>query len=979
METKTGIAQRESQVESGSTHIEAVRKIDGRRVLVFASHPADEVFGCGGAIMRHLSANDMLRIIVVSDGATANEATLPISSDELRREESRRAAHIMGCGEPEFWGLPYLGAEYGERLIQRIVETIENSNADLVYAPSILEADIDSHVLAMSAVEAVRRHGGKLKLAMYELSAPMARPDTLLDISDLRARKQEAIACFSSCLGERPYDQLVAALNRFRTFGLPSSVVAAEAYFLTSGEEQDEDSLFMYGPDYARQRQQAVSVSSKDRDKVSVLVRSMDRPLLQDALDSLALQTYCNIEVVVIDAGGKGHRHVGAWCGRFPLRVISVGEALKRSRAANVGLDNAIGDYCLFLDDDDWLAPDHISRLVAAIRDDRLCRVAYAGVGVRSSDRKKMDVDPFNKEFSVGRLRSGNFIPIHAVLFARSLVNQGLRFDEAFDVYEDWDFLLQLAHASPFRHVNVVSAFYRASGTSGVGIHANEELQRQSRGRIFEKWRSRWSGAQIDEMVQASVGFGLQKQNQFEEVQQALTQARATLDSVSASLDKAHSTLEEKDRRLTQLAEGVTDLKSQLAERENRLAEQEGRLQVLNSRLYEMLHSTSWRAAAPIRWVGKVVLNVKRVARAVALRITSTLLGKKPWPQGTPFVSQGFAGETIGEPAPNPECPLISVVMPVYNACRTDKRFLLSAMESISNQTYPNVELVIVDDGSTDDTRQVCEDFIAAHPSLRTQFLSKVNGGQSAARNLGVKACNGEYVGFLDQDDEWYDDKLARVVPWLGNKKIDVIYTDSDSIDGTGQVTLGKIHRNHNCGWPHPKKAIEDILFKDIFVMPGLMTIKKEVFERVGGFDENLSGYEDDDLFLRLFENSNVFYLPISTLRWRIYGDNYSFSHRMLTSRTYYWKKLLNGYSANGLNRFRTHMISLRFFWQFMSQSAAQYQAGNDLCWKSLAGAKEIMSRIPMVQRVLFSFVFLLPDRLVLAMLARSGNFVRSS
>ena len=979
MEIDTGNAQETNDAASAHAQVEFVRKIDGCRVVVFASHPADEVFGCGGAIMRHVSEGDLLRVIVVSDGATQHDAIRSITLDEQRRNESRRAAIVMASCEPEFWGLPFQGTEYGERLIQRIVASINDFQADLVYAPSILEDDADSRALAMSAVEAVRRCGGKLKLALYELGAPMARPDVLLDISDLRERKQHAIACFASYLCERPYDQLIAALNRFRAFAMPSSVVAAEAYFVTCSEVYVEDSLYIYGSAYASQRQDVVSIASADTLMVSVLVRSMDRPLLQDALKSLALQTYPNIEVLVIDAGGKEHRPVGSWCGRFPLRVISTGEPLKRSKAANVGLDNAVGEYCLFLDDDDWLAPDHVSGLVEAIRNDHQCRAAYAGVGVRNSARKAMDIQPFNKEFSEARLRSGNFIPIHGVLFARSLVDHGLRFDEEFDVYEDWDFLLQLAQVTPFRHVDKVSAFYRASGTSGVGIHANQELQHQGRGRIFEKWKSKWSGAQLDDMVQSSFNFGWQKQGQFEKTQQALIQVQSTLDNVNSALETALSNLAEREQRVSQLDVRVSDLEHGLAEKGTLLAESEARIRVLNNRLYEVLHSTSWRFATPIRWAGKIVLEAKRISRHVVVRLTSTVLGKRPWPPGLPVVSQGFAGEAIGEPAMNSESPLISVVMPVYNACRTDKRFLLSALESIFNQTYQNVELVIVDDGSTDDTRQVCEDFLSRHPTLRAQYLSKENGGQSSARNLGVKASNGEYVGFLDQDDEWYANKLERVVPWLSDKKIDVLYTDSDSIDGTGKVTLGGIHRNHNCGWPHPKGAVEDILFKDIFVMPGLMTIKKEAFERIGGFDENLSGYEDDDLFLRLFESANVFYLPISTLRWRIYGDNYSFSHRMLASRTYYWKKLLDVYTANGTNRFRKHMISLRFFWQFMSQSATQYEAGSDLCWKSLTGAKEVLSQLPLLQRVLFSLVFLFPDRLVLAMLARSGSFVRSA
>lgn len=382
---------------------------------------------------------------------------------------------------------------------------------------------------------------------------------------------------------------------------------------------------------------------------------------------------------------------------------------------------------------------------------------------------------------------------------------------------------------------------------------------------------------------------------------------------------------------------------------------------------------------APLSVLVWLAVMLRQTAKRLLFPVSRAVLGQRPWPIGHPYVSQGFAGEAIKRPASTGESPLISVIMPVYNACRINKLFLLRALESIAKQTYSNVELIIVDDGSTDDTRKVCEEFLVEHPALRAKYLCKENGGQSVARNFGATACQGEYIGFLDQDDEWYENKLEEVVPWLTDKSIDVLYTDSDVIDGEDQVTFKSIHQTEKYGWPHPKSSIEDILFKDIFVMPGLMTIKKSAFEQVAGFDENLSGYEDDDLFLRLFENFNVFYLPIPTLRWRLYGDNYSFSHRMVTSRIYFWKKLLKNYTKHGADRFRVHTISLRFFWQFMGQSKMQYEAGSELCWSSMGGAKEIVPSLPLLQRALFSFVFLFPDRVVLPFLMRGREIVRGA
>lgn len=372
----------------------------------------------------------------------------------------------------------------------------------------------------------------------------------------------------------------------------------------------------------------------------------------------------------------------------------------------------------------------------------------------------------------------------------------------------------------------------------------------------------------------------------------------------------------------------------------------------------------------------KIIKAVRCIIQRTGLRRRiAYLLGMTSWPDGDQKISQGFTEEELQTPGTNVDNPFISAIMPVYNACRSDKRYFLGALESVANQSYKNIELIIVDDGSTDESRGVCDNFLSTRSDLRARYFSKKNGGQSSARNYGVKQCNGEYIAFIDQDDEWYRDKLEQVVPWLGHKSIDVLYTDADIIDHEGNVIHRRIHQSLSVGWPHPKKTVEDILFKDIFVMPGLMTIKKETFESIGGFDENMSGYEDDDLFLRLFEKSKIFYLPVSTLKWRLYGENYSFSRRMLTSRSYYWKKLMKNYTDNGTNRTRRHMISLRFFWEFIYRALDQYNAGNELHVGSIDGAREIVPFLPGFPRIMFRVAFLLPHKVIMnaAVLARKA------
>lgn len=976
---------------------EVLHKIESRRVLVFAAHPTDAIIGCAGAVMRHVDAGDALRIIVATNNAAHADDVQRVDRAKQLWAASCSAAKILGCSEPESLELPHGCLVYGEDLVQRIVAMIEADEIELVYVTSIFEKGINRHALAMSVVEAVRRSRGGVKLAMYALYTPMPRRNIVIDVSDCLERKEKAIACLSSLLNDYSSCQQESESDQFWSRESEEHLDSEEAYFVSISDILKSDFLEIYSSEYWRQNVKGLTFNNPSSPKVSVIVRSVDRPYLQDALNSLALQTYPTLEVLVINARGTAHTFPGTNCGRFPQTLLSTGAPMNRVQAANFGLVNATGEYILFLDDDDWLAPNHVSGLIAALQNNRNNQVAYAGVSVRDENRVEMAILPFNWNYSAGRLRSGNYIPIHAMIFARSLLERGVHFDESFDVYEDWDFILQLSQLTEFSHVDTVSAYYRASGTSGVGIHADAALQHQSRVRIFEKWGHMWSGEQLDAMVQSTISFEKEKhiqqqQNTLGQLEQAhlaltdahsklnavhsdyknldaeLTQSRTKLAQSNAQLDRVNLNLEAKNDQLEKLTLSISELEKQLVAKDLDL-------QIINGRLFDMIHSASWRVSAPIRWFGEAKVNLKHGI----YKVIASIIGKKTWPAGPPIVTQGFCGEEITKPASTGKRPLVSVIMPVYNACRADKRFLLRAIESIANQTYSNVELIIVNDGSTDDTQAVCQEYLSLHPNLRAQFLNKKNGGQSEARNFGAKACNGDYVGFLDQDDEWYENKLEQVIPWLENENIDVIYTDSDSIDGDDKVTLGSIHKKHNCGWPHPKKSIDDILFKDIFVMPGLMTIKKTAFDKIGGFDAKLSGYEDDDLFLRLFETCRIFYLPTPTLRWRMYGDNYSFSHRMLTSRSYYWKKLLTNYTNGGKDELRTQMISLRFFWEFLNQSVAQYLVNSELCWASLNGAKEISPYLPRMPRILFSLIFLLPNKIILESIVRGRKLIRST
>lgn len=591
----TTACSRQEYMEAKIVPYEAVLKIVGHRVLVIAPHPDDEVFGCGGAIMRHADAGDVLQIVIVTNGEYLADFAQQLAHSEMRQTESRRAAAMMGCSIPIFWGMPDRGLEYGELLVERIAQAIGALEADLVYAPSVFEMHPDHRAIGMAALEAVRRSPAKPQLAMYEVGIPMPRINTLLDISDLTDRKQRAMMCFGSQLSEQAYDKHITALNEYRTYTLGKHVSAAEAYFLASADAVSTDFLGVFASEHERQRRLGLAIVSEDVPLVSVLIRNLGRPLLDEALDSVALQTYSHIEVVVVNAQASAHRKLSDICGRFPMRVVNTVEAISLSQAANIALDNAKGDFLIFLDDDDWLAPDHIANLVSSILVHADRKVAYAGVELRGEDRQPLDLKPFNEPFSAGRLRGDDYIPLLSVLFSQKLSGNNVRFDERLDAYEDWDFLLQLSALTKFVHVDRVSAYVRTMGAPGANDTGSDTTNRSAKDQIFTKWKAIWSGGQIDELVNAKTNTA----------QQRIHHLNIQLDQRNTRIFDQENALSTMGKKVDEVGATVTELRAQLREKDQSLCASEARIQ-------EVFASTSWKFSYPIRWVGRLARYAKR-------------------------------------------------------------------------------------------------------------------------------------------------------------------------------------------------------------------------------------------------------------------------------------------------------------------------------------------------------------------------------
>ena len=216
-------------------------------------------------------------------------------------------------------------------------------------------------------------------------------------------------------------------------------------------------------------------------------------------------------------------------------------------------------------------------------------------------------------------------------------------------------------------------------------------------------------------------------------------------------------------------------------------------------------------------------------------------------------------------------------------------------MRSVISQSLPCAELIVVDDGSTDDGPEIVGRLASEYP---IKFLHKVNGGQSSARNLGAAHAIGDLIALLDQDDIWYPNHLeALVQPFLEKRipELGWVYSNLDEIDINGQMVCRSFLSS--LGTEHPKRDVFSCLKQDMFILPSASLISLKAFREVGGFDENLSGYEDDDLFLRLFRSGfDNEYVDTPLSQWRIYDESSSYSSRMRQSRSIYARKLLAAY-----------------------------------------------------------------------------------
>ena len=211
---------------------------------------------------------------------------------------------------------------------------------------------------------------------------------------------------------------------------------------------------------------------------------------------------------------------------------------------------------------------------------------------------------------------------------------------------------------------------------------------------------------------------------------------------------------------------------------------------------------------------------------------------------------------------------IFSVIIPTYNR----EKALHTAVLSVLNQTYKNFELIIVDNGSTDDTKKIVAEL--QKYDKRVQYIYQANSGSPAgSRNTGIKNAKFSWISFLDSDDIWKPQKLEEVQMMISNYQ-DKIIAISHWEEQTKDEVVQKILRH---GQTHSKSPYLDLLLRGNCYSTSAMTVKKEALLKVGSFNESREyiTVEDYDLWLKLAKIGKIISIPKTLGEFRV-GDNLS-------------------------------------------------------------------------------------------------------
>jgi len=605
---------------------------------------------------------------------------------------------------------------------------------------------------------------------------------------------------------------------------------------------------------------------------VSILIRSTDRETLEQTLKSVALQIYDFIEVWVI-AATPDHKDLPQSVGRFPLHFAPTSLGLSRTQAANKALDSAQGRFALFLDDDDWIAPEHVQQLVLALQENAGFKAAYSQANLVDIKGNDLQTELMGKPYEKSHLICFNLFVLHTVLFDVSLREAGCRFDEALVIFEDWDFWLQVSEQTDFFFVQKPTAFYRIHDSSGV--HQQAAFTGEAYQQIYSKWLAHWHPEDIAQLMLRN-WTEIAKGSALQETQVALKQTQASLQQTQDELAQAKSQCEivsaKLHEKLSEL-ENFTEIKNGNA----------AKIQSLENIIGLMQNSRSWRWTRAVRGLGHIVRQVRQLTlqqggfKKALTKSVKVLFQSGPqglanavqraneqsftyaqWMEQNEPASSSYTGLKVSALTWHTQ-PLVSIIMPTYNS---PLNFLAQAIESVKAQVYPHWQLCIADDASSDKRVQAFLEEVAAKDSRISVVLRSQNGHISESSNSALSIAKGEWVALLDHDDLLHPLALYELVKCLQqHPEANIVFSDEDKVDEQG-ARFG----------PYFKTDYNPELMWAQNMISHLGCYRKSVLDEVGGFRKGFEGSQDYDLALRVIQRSSalqIVHIPKVLYHWR--------------------------------------------------------------------------------------------------------------
>ncbi len=233
---------------------------------------------------------------------------------------------------------------------------------------------------------------------------------------------------------------------------------------------------------------------------------------------------------------------------------------------------------------------------------------------------------------------------------------------------------------------------------------------------------------------------------------------------------------------------------------------------------------------------------------------------------------------------------LVSVIVPVYNRAH----LVAETVESILLQTYQPVEIILINDGSSDGSLAVLREYESRFPD-RVRVIDQPNQGQTIARNNGIKVAQGQYIAFLDSDDLWVKDKLERQIP-LFEPGVGLVYSGTEIIDGAGRTVRVESADEAMAGYIYPQ------LLEKNRMTGGTVVVTAESLSRVGVFSTDFKAAENWDLWLRICKVYSARVVNDPLIKYRIHSNNMSSDGRlMLSAKLQIIEKHCNVHSKDGV------------------------------------------------------------------------------